>query len=299
MRDRNLFAGASALRSILVLTAAAVAVLAVPAAAQDAPAGPPAPPPGTVAADTFTVGLAAVSLPSYEGSDNNNILPAPGALISYKGFALTILGTRGSLDLIRNTAGPTWDVQAGPVVAFNLDRSRRKSIDDRRVEALGDRNVGVELGGYVGIGKTGVITSEYDQFNVTLSYRYDVANAHESGIWQPSVTYFTPLSQKAAVGIFATAEHVGDKYARYYYSVTPTGTVASGLPTFNADGGWKNVQFGVLGGYSLTGDLLHGWKIVAGGTYSRLMNDFKDSPIVSIAGDRDQWLGTVGLAYTF
>lgn len=290
------------MRAILALTAAAVvATIAVPAAAQDAPAGLPTerPAPGTIAANTYTIGVGAVTLPSYEGSDNNNILPAPGALISHNGYQLTILGTRGSLDLIRNTAGPTWDIQAGPIAVLNLDRTRRKTIDDRRVEALGSRNTGIELGGYVGIGKTGVLTSDYDQFNVTLSYRYDVANAHESGIWQPSVTYFTPLSTKSAIGLFATAEHVGDKYARYYFSVSPAGTVASGLPTFNADGGWKNFQLGAIGTYALTGDLLHGWKIVAGGTYSRLQNDFKDSPIVSIAGDRDQWLGTVGIAYTF
>lgn len=289
------------MRSILLLSAAALfAATTAPAAAQDAPAGlPPTPPPGTIAANTYTVGVAAVSLPSYEGSDNNNILAGPGALISHNGYQLTILGTRGALDLIRNEAGPVWDLQAGPVAAINLDRVRRGAINDARVEALGSRNVAIELGGYVGIGKTGVLTSDYDSLNFTLSYRYDVANAHESGTWQPSVSYFTPLSTKAAVGLFATAEHVSDRYARYYFSVPVAGSVASGLPVFNAEGGWKNYQLGVIGTYSLTGDLLQGWKVVAGGTYSRLQNDFKDSPIVSIAGDRDQWLGTVGLAYTF
>jgi MipA family protein len=29
------------------------------------------------------------------------------------------------------------------------------------------------------------------------------------------------------------------------------------------------------------------------------LNDFGDSPVVSIAGSRSQWLGVVGLAYTF
>ncbi|SFP86994.1 MipA/OmpV family protein [Sphingomonas rubra] len=285
---------------VRTLSVSLLALAAVPAAAQDAPAGlPPTPPPGTIAADTYTIGVGAVTLPSYEGSDNNNILPAPGALISHDGYFLTVLGTRASLDLIRNEAGPVWDIQAGPIAVLNLDRTRRSTIDDARVEALGDRNAAIELGGFVGIGKTGVLTSDYDQFNVTLSYRYDVANAHESGIWQPSVSYFTPLSTKSAIGLFATAEHVGDRYARYYFSVPVAGAVASGLPTFNADGGWKNFQLGAIGTYALTGDLLHGWKIVAGGTYSRLQNDFKDSPVVSIAGDRDQWLGTVGIAYTF
>lgn len=285
----------------LLAAAATMAGVATPALAQDRPAGPPTerPAAGTIAADTFTVGVGAVTLPSYEGSDNNNVLPAPGALISVDGYAITVLGTRASIDLIRNTAGPTWDVQAGPIVAINLDRTRRKTIDDARVEALGDRNVAIEVGGFVGLGKTGVLTSDFDQLAVTLSYRYDVANAHESGTWQPSITYFTPLSTKAAVGLFATAEHVSDKYARYYFTVTPAGSVASGLPTFAADGGWKNYQLGAIGTYSLTGDLLQGWKIVAGGSYSRLLNDFRRSPIVSIAGDKHQWLGTVGLAYTF
>jgi outer membrane scaffolding protein for murein synthesis (MipA/OmpV family) len=49
----------------------------------------------------------------------------------------------------------------------------------------------------------------------------------------------------------------------------------------------------------VTGDLLHGFKLVAGGTYKRLLNDFADSPIVSIAGDRNQWVGGAGIAYTF
>jgi outer membrane scaffolding protein for murein synthesis (MipA/OmpV family) len=30
-----------------------------------------------------------------------------------------------------------------------------------------------------------------------------------------------------------------------------------------------------------------------------MLNDFADSPIVSIAGNRNQWLGGAGIAYTF
>lgn len=40
-------------------------------------------------------------------------------------------------------------------------------------------------------------------------------------------------------------------------------------------------------------------KLVAGASHKRLVNDFADTPIVSIAGDRPQCLGAVGLAYTF
>jgi len=30
-----------------------------------------------------------------------------------------------------------------------------------------------------------------------------------------------------------------------------------------------------------------------------MLNGFADSPVVRIAGSRNQWLGAVGLAYTF
>ena len=76
-------------------------------------------------------------------------------------------------------------------------------------------------------------------------------------------------------------------------------SLASGLPRFTTRKGWKNYSLGALATVSLTGDLLHGLKLVGGGTYTRLLNDFGRSPIVSIAGDRSQWQGVAGLAYTF
>lgn len=287
------------------LLALAAAGVATPALAQSAPTPPDV---GSVAspgadfdpnADSITIGAGAVYLPDYEGSNDYRFTPAPGAIGSYKGFSFTVAGNRASVDLIPNRAGDAIDFQAGPIGVINFNRSNIKQIDDRRVRALGELGTAIELGGFVGVGKTGVITSPYDRLSVSLSYRYDVNGVHKSGIWQPTINYVTPLSTKAAVGFFISGEHAGDGYARSYYSISAPQSFASGLPAYNARGGWKNYTLGALGTYALTGDLLHGVKIVAGGTYSRLLNDFGDSPIVSIAGSRDQWLGTVGLAYTF
>ena len=99
--------------------------------------------------------------------------------------------------------------------------------------------------------------------------------------------------------MFASAEHVENRYAAAYYGVTPAGSIASGLPVYTARGGWKNYTVGALATVSLTGGLLHGFKLFGGGTYERLLNDFGDSPLVSIAGRRSQWLGALGLGYTF
>ncbi len=52
------------------------------------------------------------------------------------------------------------------VVDFN--RSSIKSIDDVRVKRLGELDTSIELGGYVGIGKTGVFTSPYDRLSFSV-----------------------------------------------------------------------------------------------------------------------------------
>ena len=291
------------MRQLCLLPVAALAVFATPVLAQSAPTATP-PDSGAAATnaetggDSITIGAGGVYLPDYEGSNDYRFTPAPGALGSYKGFNFTLAGNRFSVDVIPDKPGPGVDFQAGPIGVLNFNRSSVKNIDDLRVQRLGKVKTAIELGGYVGIGKTGVITSDYDRISLSVSYRHDVNNAHDSGIWQPSFNYLTPLSRKAAIGVFASAEHVGRGYATTYYSINAAQSLASGLPAYGARGGWKNYTLGALGTVALTGDLLHGFKLVGGGTYSRLLNGFSYSPVVRTAGSAGQWLGVVGLAYT-
>lgn len=284
------------------LIASAALSLSLPAHAQDLPAADASDAAAVGAQmgkNTITLGLGAAYLPDYQGSNDYQFTPAPAGLAYIDGHTITWIGNRLSVDLIGDRSNPGWDFQAGPVGVVNLDRTAPSRIDDPRVRALGKIGAAVELGGYVGIGKVGVVTSPYDRLSVALSYRHDVTGVHDSGIWQPSINYFTPLSTKAAAGLFATAEHAGAGYARRYYSITPDQSVASGLPIYDAWSGWKNWTAGALGTYSLTGNLLQGWKLVGSVAYSRMLNDFGDSPIVSQAGSRSQWLGALGVAYTF
>ncbi|WBH17935.1 MipA/OmpV family protein [Sphingomonas radiodurans] len=288
--------------SYLIGLVALAAALPTAAVAQDVSAPPAgaALPMEDLGRETITVGVGVGYLPDYEGSDDYQFTPVPAAVGTIDGVNFSILGNRASADLIPGQPGPTWDIQAGPIGVLNFTRSNRQGIDDPRVRRLGERDTAIELGGYVGIGKTGVITSPYDKLSVSVSYRHDVSGVHESGIWQPTINYLTPLSRKAAVALFGSAERVETKYIRTYYNVGPAQSVASGLPTYTIGrGGWKSWTIGGMGAYSLTGDLLKGLKLVAGGTYRKLINDIADSPLVSVAGSRNQWLGVVGLGYTF
>ncbi|HSX56170.1 MAG TPA: MipA/OmpV family protein [Sphingomonas sp.] len=268
---------------------------AAPALAQEEPRAEVA----QEGAARLTIGAGAAWIPDYEGSDDSRITPIPAANGTIAGMSFMVLGNRASMDVIPNDTGPVWDFQLGPVAVLNLNRTNRDAIEDPRVAALGEIDTAIEVGGYVGIGKTGLITSDYDKLSVTLSYRHDVTKIHKSGIWTPSINYTTPLSTKALVGLFASAEIVEDRYARTYFGVTPAGSVASGLPVFTPRGGQKDITFGGVFTYALTGDLTKGMSLVTGATYRKLLGDFADSPLVGIAGSRHQWTGGAGLALTF
>jgi outer membrane scaffolding protein for murein synthesis (MipA/OmpV family) len=269
---------------------AALSVAAAPAAAQTVP--------DPLLKETVTVAAGGAYIPSYVGSDDYIPVPALGARGTVSGFHFLFQGTQASLDLIRERDPHAIDLQFGPVAGVNLSRTSR--IKDPQVKALGELDTAIELGGYVGIGKTGVITSDYDTLSASVTYVHDVAGTHDSYEITPAITYGTPLSRKAYVLLNASLDYVGAKYGDYYYSVSPAGSIASGLPAFSARKSGV-LGYGLIGlvNVSLTGDLTGGLSLVGGGGYYRVNGRYARSPIVAIAGDRDQWYGGLGLAYTF
>lgn len=277
------------------------ALTAAPAMAQDttsaATPNPPPADPNQPGGDTITIGGGVGSVPSYEGSNSNIIIPVGAARGSISGYDFSTRGTKLLVDVIRNKPGPGIDFELGPVIGVNLNRV--SGIHDAQVEALGKRKIALELGGYVGIGKTGVITSPYDKLSVSASYVHDVSGIYDSYVITPEVDYGTPLSHKTYVALSASASYAGRGYARSYFDVDPAGSLRSGLPVYYADKGWKNWSVSALATHSLTGNLLHGLSVVGGVSYSRLLNDFAASPVTSIAGSRSQWYYGLGLAYTF
>lgn len=264
---------------------------AVPAFAQDEPQH-----------STLTIGVGGAYVPSYEGSDDYRAIPIAQARGKVHDFAFWTRGTSLYVDAIPNTDDNGVDFELGPVVNVRLDRTSRKSIKDNAVRALGKLDTGIEVGGFVGIGKTGVFTSAYDNLSARVAVTKDVGGAHKSYVVTPAIEYVTPLSMTTFVGIGVSAEYVGKKFGGYYYDVTPAGSLASGLPAYSRAGdksGFKKVSANLTAGKSLSGDLRHGWAIFALGGYSRVLGRYADSPIVDIAGSRNQWVGAIGVGYTF
>lgn len=264
-------------------------LLATPAAAQ--PEQPPAP-------DRWglTFGLGAAVTPSYSGSDDYQL--NPGGIIRGKaaGFNVTLQGLNLFVDAVRD-GDDSVDIQAGPVVGLNLNRVNR--IQDARVRALGELDAAVEVGGYAGVAKTGVITSAFDVLSLTVAYQRDVTGTHDSWRLTPQLGYGTPISQRTFVAAAVNATIVGDGFARTYFGVTPEGAAASGLRAYDPDGGLQDVGVNLLVIRSLSGDIRQGWSLFGLAGYSRLVGDSARSPIVADVGDADQFIGALGLAYTF
>ena len=275
------------------LRAAALACLAAaaaPAFAQDVVE------PADDGSDNFTIGIGAVYGPSYEGSDDYVVSPAAQVRGRVSGFSVFTRGTSLYLDLIREAPGAPVDVSFGPVVNLRLNRTGR--ITAPPVRALGELDTAVEAGASLGVTKNGVL-HDYDFLTGRVDVIHDVTDTHDSLIVTPAIEYATPLSRTFLVGASLSAEHVAGKFARTYFGVTPAGAAASGLAPYTLGGGFKNIRASLLLTQSLSGDLRRGWALFAIGSYSRLLGDFKRSPIVRDAGDADQFLVGAGIGYTF
>jgi outer membrane scaffolding protein for murein synthesis (MipA/OmpV family) len=244
--------------------------------------------------DTVTIGIGGAVMPDYEGSNDYRVLPMGAIRGKVSGISFTSRGTYLYVDLVPHSG--KLDFNAGPVVGARFNG--RRHIADPVVKLLPQTKTAIEVGGFVGVSAHG-LTNPYDTLALRVDVLHDVGGAHESTTFSPNVEFSTPLSRRTYASLNLGAEFVSNKYADYYYSITPAGALASGLPVFSAGGGMKDWKAALLLNQSITGDLLHGISVFGFGQYSKLVGDFKRSPIVSQRGSASQWLGALGLAYTW
>ena len=276
----------------LLLSAALIAV-ATPAFAQSGAAGE-LPDPND-RSNTFTVAAGVASVPDYEGSDDNRLIPALAVRGRFGGMDFWSSATWLYVDLIgRPQSGMDFDF--GPIVGARFNRSG--DVQDGAVDKLPELVTAIEIGAFGGISWHG-LSNPYDTLSLRVDVLHDVGGAHKSTLITPSVTFGTPLSRSTYLSASAMAEWAGGGYADYYYSITPAEGLVAGLPAYNADGGFKHWGLSLTGLQMVTGDLTGGIGVFAMASYKHLSGDFQDSPIVDQRGDADQLMGALGLTYTW
>lgn len=280
-----------------LICVALAACIASPLSAQAQPSGGSLPSPEDVAnKDMITVGVGGAIIPDYEGSNDYRVIPAGAIRGKFGGISFMTRGTYLYVDLVPQSGKVSLD--AGPIAGFRFNS--RRHIDDEIVKLLPRRKTAYEVGAFGGVSVHG-LTNPYDTLSFRLDVLHDVGGAHKSTTFSPNVDFSTPLSTKTYASLSLGAEFVSNKFADYYYSITPADSLATNgvLQPFNARGGMKNWKAALLVNQSLTGNLLHGISIFGLGQYSRLVGDFRRSPIVAQRGSPNQWTGAVGVAYTW
>jgi outer membrane scaffolding protein for murein synthesis (MipA/OmpV family) len=280
----------------MLFAAAALLAGATPAFAQADASATPAPlPDPNDRSDTFTIGAGIGVVPDYEGSNDYRLIPAAALRGRVGGISFSTRSTYLYVDLVPRGAGKL-ELDAGPIVGVRLNRTGK--IKDDVVARLPDRKAAIEVGGFVGASLHG-LTNPYDSLSVRLDVVKDVGNGHGSTVITPTLDFATPLSRTLYVGASLSADFVGGGYADEYFSISPADSLASGLRSFDADGGYKGWKTGLLANQSLSGDLTKGLSLFGTGSYGRLAGDFRRSPIVADRGSATQWFGAIGLGYTF
>lgn len=253
--------------------------------------------PSAFSGDYVTVGVGVGALPEYTGSDDTRVLPIAGIVGRAGGVSFRIRGPSLTTDLYDDPAGAPVTLRIGPSLRYGGNRSG--SVGDPVVDALPRLKSGFEAGLGLGIGFKRVVT-KYDRLSLGVHARRDISGRGGGMTWSTSMSYYTPVSRSQIVGFQVSADIVDGDYARYNYSVSPQGSAASGLPVFRAKGGFREMDVGFASVHDLNGNLLDGGFVVGAGVlYSRLHGSAAKTPITAERGSRNQWMGALGLAYTF
>jgi len=282
--------------AIRALAALSILTAAAPAWAEESP--PISTENSVFSGDFLIVGAGVAVMPSYEGSDDLVAIPAAAVAGRVRGIGINARAAGLALDLIDDSdrAGGL-GFTLGPVVRYRMNRSSR--IADEVVARLGKLKGVVEAGVTAGFEVKHVL-NPYDSLSFSVDLRWDVSGRGSGMIVAPGLSYLTPLSKGVAMGGAVGMNFIDDGYANYNFSISPGGSQASGLPTYRARGGLKDVNAGAFTAFDLNGNFLDGGPAIAlGAYYSRLFGSAAESPITALRGRRGQLIFGAAVGYTF
>ena len=277
---------------VLCLIPLATLMLTLPAQAQEASAEQEA---IKLGSDHLEIGVGPAFIRAYSGARRVSAVPAVAVEGTISGVSFNTQGTSLSLDCVPGGTGPGWKLQAGPTLGARLDRTTR--IGNSQVAALGKLHTAWEPGAWLGLQRTGVVTSPYDTLSASIGWSRAVSG-YRGAVANLSVSYATPLSPRDYVDLSAGEDRVGRRFADYYYDITGTGSAASGLRAYGDANraGWKDRNLDVLADHQLRGTLLRGVGVFGTVGYERILGRYATSPIVADIGRAGQWTGALGVS---
>ena len=235
--------------------------------------------PSAFAEDMKTsVGLGVGMAPDYEGSSDHEAVVLPFAKVTWgnEGHYVLLNGNNVRLNLLSEQ----W--QLGPVLQF---RKKRDDVDNDAVDRMKKVDSAVEGGLFLAY-KSGPWSAGAD-------YVLDISDEHDGSLLTMRGAYTCEnIMDNLKLTTALSTTYADSDYMKTYFQVDASNVGTSGLRFRDADSGFKDVGISFVGDYSLN----QNWTVRGIASYTQLLDDAKDSPVVDDEGDDGQhFLGLMGI----
>jgi outer membrane protein len=235
------------------------------------------------------LGLGGTYRPDYEGSDNyEGKIALFGRYNMESGRYISLGGTSGSeraarLKMNILTSETAWEV--GPVVQYRFKRGG--DVENNKVSHMQTVPNEQEAGGFVG----------YHAGSLFLSMTgvYDISGESDGTLFYFNGLYRIPVNDRFEMAVGAHTTWASNDYMETYFGVSGPNAASSGLPRYSANSGLKDAGVSLTGHYKFTKT----WGMIGNVSYTGMLNDAKDSPLVKKVGDENQYTAVVALTYNF
>ncbi|MBS3018525.1 hypothetical protein DJFAAGMI_01257 [Comamonas sp. PE63] len=229
------------------------------------------------ASEGGVAGLAVISGHRYQGSDESRIRVLPSIEYQWSnGFFAGVMSGVG-YNASRNP-----DVAYGARITADFGRKERRSA---ALRGLGDIDPRPEIGAFFNTNLTSSLT-------LNASMRYGSGNERDGLLVDLGAGWNQRISPTLQVAATVAATWSNNRYAQDYFGISTEQAQRSGYEEFSAKSGFRDVRLGTSVIYSITPS----WRLVGSLTYSELLGDARNSPIVRRKGS---FSTVIALGYNF
>jgi outer membrane scaffolding protein for murein synthesis (MipA/OmpV family) len=229
---------------------------------------------GSAIAAQHSVGVGAGFAPDYEGSDDYEGVPMLMLTGKYdSGRSFYLLGTNLRVNILANNK-----FQFGPILNYRMGRD---DVDNKVVDRMKDIDDAMEAGAYV--------LANFDNVLLGVDFLMDISDEHDGMQVQGNVGYKWKASDALVVTPNVFLTYADDDYTDTYFGVNAKNVGTSGLPAYKAESGLKDAGARVVVSYTPW----EKWGVTGILSYSALLEDAKDSPIVDEGDDTQTFFGVM------
>lgn len=234
--------------------------------------------------------LGGAALPDYEGSEDYMPAPIAAGKLAYDDYYIETRGLGLRANVVPGGLLP-FGFEFGPSISY---RGGRDDVDNERVDDLRDIDGTIEMGAFAKVSTDAGWLAD-DEIGFEVELLTDVGGEHDGTTitFGPSYSFFP--AERWRLGVDLAATWASGNYTDTYFGIDARDAARSGLGTYDADGGIKDVGLSVNVLYQWN----EHWGVTGMAGVSQLVGDAADSPIVEDEGSATQGIVAAGLVFRF